>query len=170
MADNSLPGWFLLVGGIPSVIAAWTGLILSLRREWRERPQLRFLFRATPYLQTPEDWGGHCFLDSISVTITNIGAHPISLDSITCVFRGAKNPSFQTRREVQLNHAKVERGTPELARIELQMEPTQIESVTLIDTTGKQWKPNWRERRQLRSACAEAWPKKKKKADTVPKV
>lgn len=168
MADNSLPRWFLWVGGITSAFAAWMGLLLSLRREWQERPQLKVLFRASPFARIPTG----IWADRITVTVTNIGAHPVSLDSIVYVLGVAKDGSHETHRERAGMKGKVERGDPVSQEFgfgtdylfepgsDSYGEPMQIESVavTLIDSTGRRWKPNWRERRQLRSVCAEAWP------------
>jgi hypothetical protein len=102
-------GW-----GITSALAAWTGLLLSLRREWRERPQLKFFFRTRPYARIPADdeGSGGIFSDWIAVTITNIGAHPVSLDSIVYVLGVAKDGSHETHREIAEMKRKVERGDP----------------------------------------------------------
>lgn len=157
MADNSLPAWSVSTGAITSAIAAWIGLILSFRREWHERPRLRFLFKLTPQYNLTTKTGV-----LLSVTITNTGAHPISLNSITCTFRYGDGPVPCSPQS--LDGVKVERGEPVEKWVQLYGGTTdllydgQVEAVTVIDTTGKQWSPDRRERKQLRAICAQTWP------------
>jgi hypothetical protein len=157
MADNSLPIWSAWIFAITSALAAWIGLVLSLRREWHERPRLKFLFKLAP-LYSPT--AGVL----LSVTITNTGAHPISLGSVTCAFRYGNGPV--PRSPQSLDGVKVARGEPVEKWIQLYGGTTdllgQVESVTVIDTTGKQWSPNRRERKQLRAICAQTWPARPK--------
>lgn len=158
MADSNLPSWFLWAGGITSALAAWAGLILSIRREVHERPKLRFLFEATPHLHGEDEYGQEYATDALKVTITNIGGHPIALHRVCCVFQSTRDATLR-RRELRLNGAKVVHGEPSGGWIELGETPKCWESISVVDTTGKEWKPRGKELAQLLAAGVEAWPK-----------
>jgi hypothetical protein len=149
---NSFSTWALTWIGTPTVIAAWAGLFLSLRREWHDRPKLRFLFDATPDLISESD-GQEYRTSAIEITITNTGSNAISLDRIDYVVRLADSPGEAKSRSKKLKQAKLVRGEPFHDWIEFRKLPAAFDSINVVDTTGKEWKANGREMKRLRSAC-----------------
>lgn len=124
--------------GVASAVAAWIGLIISVRREYAERIKLKFWFEVTDMLPYDSD-GQEFYAQAVQITVTNIGARAISLDRLACTFYNLE--SQKRHREKRIKPVKVVRGEPIQEWLLLHDTPGRFVEVAAIDTTGKKRKP-----------------------------
>ncbi|HEY6344324.1 MAG TPA: hypothetical protein VIY49_22760 [Bryobacteraceae bacterium] len=115
------------------------------------------MFEATSSFYYVDD-GEEVYTHAVGATITNVGAHPISLGEIVCEFRSRYSPNEIASRKEGLDLITISRGEPKLAWVKLYCEPAKVEAVFVIDTTGRPVKPNRKEKKQLIAECARIWP------------
>jgi hypothetical protein len=142
-----------------SCIAAWLGLALALRRELREKTDLRFHFEAYREKEFIDQDGGDVS-SAIRVTVTNFGLHPISVTTFACgvvtIQKGVRR-SASSSEHIEPRHLK--HGEHHAVFIAVRSDAIDVEAVHVVDTTGKVWMASKKELRQLRSASKWVFPK-----------
>lgn len=133
--------WFVALGGIPSALAAWAGLILTIKRG---RTSLKFALKADTYMDGDCDNPGPEF-SAIGVTVTNQDMSPITIQQYVCEYsfidRNGGTRSTQGKAWVD---EKLSQGEKNFKCIPVSGKAVKISSLSAIDSTGKQWTPSRR--------------------------
>jgi hypothetical protein len=135
--------------------AAWVSLALSVRREFRERVRLHFLFAVTNDLISEDENGQEYRTAAIEMTVTNTGTHAIALDHIVYDFRLVESPQEERNRTKRVKQVKLVRGEPFRDWMEFYRLPIAVDSISVVDSTGRVWKARRAEMKCLRSAFKE---------------
>jgi hypothetical protein len=132
-----------------SNFTGWIALGITGWREWCDHTRVRFRFDVGELeLDDPEI--GPSLWKAVDVTVTNMGARPISMDRIVCsaVCKGPDGPEERQLTE-RLNRVKAARGEPAHHSLLLPGDPTEFRSVQAFDTAGRIWKANKKALKQL---------------------
>jgi|HubBroStandDraft_3_1064219.scaffolds.fasta_scaffold03964_3 hypothetical protein len=143
---------------IPGWIALW--------KTWRsERVVLRFVFNGFPKFEyrDPED-GSESITPALLVTVTNDGKCPVTVERLTCetYFAGqkrtdSKQNSAQIYPVIVLRQGEACSQWIPLRNLQMQFACGRFVSLTALDTTGRKWKPNRSERKNLHDQEAKIW-------------
>jgi hypothetical protein len=157
-----IPAWLFWILANVSILAAWTSLILSARREYLERTILKFNFRsafidengATPDSRQCID--GVPVVDGVLVTATNLGKRPITVERFRCKYKCL--PSVVGDRTVTSAVSEtIGQGQASVGRMMIYVRPIQFTSAVAIDTTGKEWSCSKRELKTLNEESSKWW-------------
>lgn len=142
--------WIVAHTAVPSALAAWTALFLALRRERRERPDVRFRFETTSRFDYTDQDNCSYTTPAIRVTATNTGLHSVSLEEFSCdaVFPGAR-PEVRRCSE-RFKAVTLRHGEAHSASVPLWASPADFKKASATDTTGKIWLARRSEVAQLR--------------------
>jgi hypothetical protein len=150
--DIQFPSWLTWVLGVPSGLAAWFGLYLALRREWRERTRPRFNMKPRAYVD--EDHVEHF---EIRMTITNQGARPITIERCACRY-AFTSPKRKVERTASCQVSqKIGMGDACHGDLVLAVEPDEVTTVHAVDSTGREWKPSKKEVRAFYRLATLCW-------------
>ena len=162
-ASPGLPSPMLWIGGISSALAAWVGLILGLRREFRERTILRFSLFVTRVEADEEDqsrtfFEGTAVIDAIGITLTNMGSHPVTIKHCGCLFLARTSGGETVTRKIQKwPNAKLGLGDAETIYLKMAAKPVQFLQIVVTDSTDKTWKTPRQLVSKLHESASERW-------------
>ena len=136
----------LWIAAVSTIAVAWLGFALSVTNYFSQHPKLKFLFRTSEGLYGDEEHREslHWVLE---VTLTNAGGGTVSLDRLTCTYQSTEKPVGTELRD--LDRQTLTHGQAVKACLVIPQKPTAIDLVACADTTGREWMPTRRERKQL---------------------
>src|ERR1017187_8191287 len=143
--SSGLPAPVLWIGGVSSALAAWAGLILGLRREYRERAILKFAIRATS-VEAEEDEQTNILLDgtpvvpAVEIVATNKGSPPLTIQQAYCEYVCRTRDGGTTKAAGRAwFDAKIGLGEAHRIYVKINPKPIAFTRMAVMDSMGGTW-------------------------------
>jgi hypothetical protein len=159
--------WSLVFGGIITTVVAWVSFGLTLRREIRDRPKLKFRFDPCLVEAGDDDSGtrlgpdGSSLVDAVSVAVTNLGLRVITIHhcewAYSCVPSGGEARIIE--RMALMDNPKIGLGEACSTYLVMPVMPRELKFVKAVDSTGKEWGVSTKELAALQIRLVDWWDK-----------
>lgn len=150
-------------GKLAVLLSGWIAFILTMRKAWFERTLLVFTVQATTVEadhdeQTDIYFDGTPIIRALSISITNNGLRPITIQEVECTFAFLTKTGerHEGRGQAWVNK-KLSQGDDCFGMVKLYTKPTEIVAAWAVDSTHKKWPAASAKIAELNARGPEQW-------------